>query len=397
MPQLTEPANLPPAPFNGTTGVFQNATVRQTLQMALPADMLRIRVSNAFGATPLSISHMTIASPGPNVTAAGSPLIQQETAQTITFSNNSGITIPTSGLAVSDPVKFSVSSGDSISVTVYLENGQQGFSITSHPGSRVTSWFGYGDQNLAANLTGSTQSAAHWYFLSAVEGWLTDAESAFVIVGDSITDGRGSTTDKNNRWPNLLNARMQHDESAKHVAPVNQAAGGNRILADGLGPNAWSRIPRDVLAQSGVRYSMIFEGVNDIGTAANTTEAQDAVYTQLITAYDQIATQVQTFGIPLFAATITPFSGNATIQPYSDPTREATRVKINDWIKNSGRFDYVVDFATVLADPSQPDQLAAEYDSGDFLHPNVAGYEKLAEAFDLSVFARFAGGVNPYM
>ncbi len=397
MPQLTESANLPAAPFNTSVGVFQNATIRQTLQMAIPADTLRIRISNAFGDTPLSINRMTIAIPGPNATSAGSPLIQTDSVQTVTFSQVDGITIPHMALAVSDPIQFSVKPGDSISVTMYLDAGQAGWNITSHPGSRVNSWFGFGDQTSAQNLTGATQTVAHWYFLSAVEGWLTDDNSAFAIVGDSITDGRGSTTNANNRWPNLLNERMQKDGYAKRVAPVNQAAGGNRILADGLGPNAWSRIPRDVLSQSGIKYAMIFEGVNDIGTAANTTAAQAAVYDQLIAAYQQIITQVHSFGIPMFAATITPFSApNSTIQPYSDPTREATRVKVNDWIKNSGRFDYVVDFAGVVADPNQPDQLNPMFNSGDFLHPSVAGYEMMAEAFDIGVFARCAGGVSSY-
>lgn len=190
---------------------------------------------------------------------------------------------------------------------------------------------------------------------------------------------------------------MQSDWFAQNIAVLNQAAGGNRILADGLGPNALGRIDRDVLAQSGVKYAMIFEGVNDIGTAANTTTAQDAVYASLIQAFDQIITRVHTFQIPIFAATITPFSApNSTIQPYSDPLREQTRQKVNDWIRNSGRFDYVVDFDAVAKDPAQPDQLNPLYNVGDYLHLNPAGYKAFAEAFDLSVFSRFADGVEGY-
>lgn len=179
---------------------------------------------------------------------------------------------------------------------------------------------------------------------------------------------------------------MQKNPATENIAVVNQAAGGNRILADGLGPNALGRIDRDVLAQSGVKYAMIFEGVNDIGVADPTPEAQQAIGDQLIWAFKQIAERVHAFNIPLYAATITPFSGNATIQPYSNPVRETTRQRINEFIRTSGTFDAVVDFDKVVADPEQPDMLNPEFDSGDFLHPNVAGYTAMANAFPLDIF-----------
>ena len=400
MPQLTESTNLPSAPFNGTTGVFNDTTIRQTLHVTLPANQIRLRLSNAFGQSSLDITKMTIATPSPNATSSGSSLIDTSTVRQVTFSGSPNISIPDMGLAVSDPIPYPVAFGDSVAVSIYLANGQSGFNITSHPGSRVNSWFGFGDQTSAYNITGDgdkAQTVQHWYYVSAIEGWLSDEYSAFAIVGDSITDGRASDNNENDRWPDLLALRMQQDSFAKYIAPVNQAAGGNRILADGLGPSAWSRIPRDVLAQSGIKYAMIFEGVNDIGVAANTTEAQDAIYTRLIASYEQIITQVHTFGIPVFGATITPFSApNGTIQPYSDPTREKTRLRVNDWIMNSGKFDYVVDFATAVANPSDPSQLDPKYNSGDYLHPGTPGYKRFAEVFDVGVFERFASGVSAY-
>ena len=193
------------------------------------------------------------------------------------------------------------------------------------------------------------------------------------------------------RWPDLLLAK---NNSTADIAVVNQAAGGNRILADGLGPNALGRIDRDVLAQSGVRYAMIFEGVNDIGDAVDTTEAQSLIGDQIISAFKQISARVHAAGIPMFAATITPFGApNSTIQPYSSPRREATRQRVNDWIKSSGTFDAVVDFAQILQDPVHPSQLNPEYNSGDYLHPNVAGYQKLADEFPISIFSTFKKGV----
>lgn len=233
------------------------------------------------------------------------------------------------------------------------------------------------------------------YFLSAVEVWAHSSARGFAIIGDSITDGRGSTNNANNRWPDLLLAKMQKNYRTSDIAVLNQAAGGNRILGDGLGPNAFGRVERDVIAQSGIKYAMIFEGVNDIGTAATTTEVQDAVVASLKAAFTQIALHVRTFGIPIFAATITPF-GSPSLPGYSDPIREKARLQINDWIRKSGTFDAVVDFDKILRDPKNATQLNPLFDSGDQLHPNPAGYQELADKFPLDIFTKFAGGVSGF-
>lgn len=182
---------------------------------------------------------------------------------------------------------------------------------------------------------------------------------------------------------------MQKSPVTKDTAVVNQAAGGNRILRDGLGPSVMSRIDRDVLAQSGVSYTMIFEGVNDIGVASEDRISQENVGNQLMVAYQQVATRLHAAGLPLFGATITPFgspsSSNYT-QPYSSPARENTRQRVNKFIRTSGIFDAVLDFDQVLRDPSEPSQLLADYDSGDHLHPNEAGYQALADCFPLGLF-----------
>jgi lysophospholipase L1-like esterase len=302
---------------------------------------------------------------------------------------------------VSDPINFSIEAAQIITVTIYLATGQTTNSITSHPGSRTTSWFQFGNAvsapSLAINDT-TTQSAAHWYFLSSIEAWVPPTTTSLLIVGDSITDGRGSTTNANNRWPDLLFRRLQTNPSTRHISFGNLAAGGNRILADGLGPNAFGRIDRDVLAHPGVGYAMIFEGVNDIGTAATTKPAQDAVYDALVQAFEQMVTLIHSHGIPVFGATITPFSApsNVTIQPYSDPTRENTRQRVNKFIRESGVFDAVIDFDKFLADPKIPSQLSNQYDSGDYLHPSVKGYQYIADHFPLEVFRQWADGADEF-
>ena len=190
---------------------------------------------------------------------------------------------------------------------------------------------------------------------------------------------------------------MQANAATSNIGVFNQAAGGNRILADGLGPNTVSRVDRDILAQSGVKYAMIFEGVNDIGVEPADPQSQGVIGDRLIQAFDQIITRVHTAGIPIFGATITPFGCyNSSLQAYSSPEREKTRLRVNDWILNSGRFDYALDFASVVQDPNNHTQLDAKLSSGDCLHPNVAGYQAIADYFPLNIFEDFAGGVSPY-
>ncbi|CAL1709482.1 unnamed protein product [Somion occarium] len=397
MPQLTEPENLPPAPFNQTGSVFRDSTIRQTLHMSIGAEQIRIRFSNVFGTTDLPITAVTVALPVNGT--AGVSAIEPSTLQTVTFSGNSSVIVPNGALVVSDPINFRIQPQSMITVTMFLQDGQASNAITSHPGSRTTIHFVNGNHATDTNLTNPT-TVQHWYFVIAVEAWVPQNNVAFAIVGDSITDGRGSDPDHNNRWPDLVLARMQANTPTKSIAVVNQAAGGNRILADGLGPNAQGRIDRDVLAQSGVKFAMIFEGVNDIGTAATTASVQDALYDRLVNAFQQIATRVHAFGIPIFIATITPFGApSAAIQPYSDPNRERTRQRINTWIRDSvstGIYDAVVDFDAAAKDPNNGTRLNPQFNSGDFLHLNVAGYQALANVFPLDVFEKFSSGVSGF-
>ncbi|KAK7923379.1 SGNH hydrolase [Apiospora marii] len=405
MPQLTEPANLPPAPYNASGVVFQNATIRQTVKVALSAETIRLRLSNAFGGSDLPITAATIALPANRNGSTGLSAIDAATVQPLTFSGGSAnYTIPMGALAVTDPIEFPVEPGSVVSISLYLAAGQTTNLITSHPGSRTTSYFAPGNVVSAADVVTaesapSSSRADHWYFISALEAWLPRSQtSALAIVGDSITDGRGSTTNQNDRWPDRLQARLNsrpHPAHNNQIAILNQAAGGNRVLQDGLGPNALSRLDRDVLAQPGVRYVLLFEGVNDIGAAPVDPATQQDLGTRLLAAYDQIVTRCHAARLPVFGATITPFSGGAPgLQPYSDPARERTRQRVNAWIRDSGRFDAVVDFDALVRNASRPDRLADAYNSGDYLHLNPAGYEAMGGAVDLALFDRFADGVD---
>ncbi|HEX3758540.1 MAG TPA: SGNH/GDSL hydrolase family protein [Kofleriaceae bacterium] len=381
MPQLTEPGNLPPPPFTTTTGVFLDSTLRQTLHVTVGGSELRVRFSNAFGDTALIITAAHFAVPAGGV--VGGSAIRAGSDRTLTFQGRSSVTIPAGAQAVSDPLNLAVSPGDNLAVTIFLAQGQPSLNITSHPGSRTTTFMVAGNHVSDLDLAGATQ-VDHWYFLSGVQVMTAPATSGAVMLGDSLTDGRGSTTNHNDRWPDQLAVRLRAHRSTDSVAVLNQAAGGNRILNDGLGPNLLARLDRDLLAHSGVRWTIVFEGINDIGTADATADAQRAVGDELIRAYEQIIVRAHDRGIAVYGATLTPMQGSL----YTDTAglREATRQAVNHWIRTSGRFDAVIDFDRAARDPGNPTIIAPAFDAGDHLHLNPAGYQVLAEAVDLGLF-----------
>ncbi|KAL1840058.1 hypothetical protein VTJ49DRAFT_834 [Mycothermus thermophilus] len=340
MPQQVEPNNMPPGQFNSGGGVFRDATLRQTVYLTLRATRLRVQISNTFGGSDLPITAASIALPqGGRAGVAG---IDTSTLKPLTFNNGSpSITIPRGQVAYSDPVDFPVNARTNVAISLYFRNGQSGSIITGHPGSRTTSHMQQGNRVNDATLFGG--NTKHWYFLSAVEAWSPPTTSAFVILGDSITDGRGSTDDNNDRWPDLLVARMQQVGNITNIGVCNQAAGGNAILSGGLGPTLLTRYRRDALQVAGVKYVMIFEGVNDIGNSSPDSGTQNSMVTRLQQAYQQIVRDCKAAGLKTIGATITPFGGSG--QSYSNPAREQTRVRVNEWILNSGTFDATVDFA----------------------------------------------------
>jgi lysophospholipase L1-like esterase len=381
-PQLTEPGNMPPPPFTNGNLVFADSTLRQTIHVTVGGSHIRLRFSNAYGGADLPITMVSVALPLGG--AAGVSAIAAGTSQPVTFDGRTSIDIPVGAQMVSDPLDFPVASGSNMTVTIYLSAGQASASITSHPGSRTTSYMLAGNHLTDADLPGAA-SVNHWYFLSNVEVWSPPTTAAVAVIGDSLTDGRGSTTNGNDRWTDQLFTRLQANRATDDVTVLNQGLGGNRVLNDGLGPNVLARVDRDVLAQSGAKWLIVFEGVNDIGTAAATEAAQKQVAADLIAAYQQIITRAHAAGIKVYGATITPFGGNTG---YDDPTgfRAAARQTVNEWIRTSRQFDAVLDFDKAIRDPQNPRQINPLYDVGDHLHLNPAGYGVLASAVPAFLF-----------
>lgn len=380
MPQLVEPNNMPPSPFSGSAA-FKDATLRQTLHLSIGAERLRFQISNTFGGSDLPITEASVALPTGG--KAGVNGIDTTTLKGLTFNGSTSVTIPRGQVAYTDPVDYKVEPQSMVTISLYSQPGQSGSSITGHPGSRTTSWMQQGNHLNASTVTGA--STAHWYFLTAVEAWAPKTTAALVILGDSITDGRGSDDNANNRWPDLLLAKMQK-EGITNIAVCNQAAGGNTVLTGGLGPPLMQRYKRDLLETAGAKYALIFEGVNDIGGGSPDSGTQTRLANSITSAFKTIATEAKAAGMTVFGATITPFGGNG--QSYSNPTRDQGRQTVNKWILGGGdgSFDASIDFAKILANPSNAANLASQYDGGDHLHPNAAGYQALADQFPLEIF-----------
>ena len=375
-PQPAGPDDLPPAPLRRRGLVFADCTLRQTVHVTLGGQRLRLRLSNAYGSADLNLTGVCVALPRDG--RAGVSAIQAGTSRRLTFGGQPGTDIPAGADAASDPLDFDLAAGSNLTVTMYLARGQTPGGVTAHPGSRTTSYLAAGNQVTGQDLAGEIP-LDHWYFLSGLEVPAGAGACAVAIMGDSLCDGHGATTNGNDRWPDRLFARLQLVPARSRIAVLNQGIGGNRVLNDGLGPSALSRLERDVLAQNAVRWLIVFEGVNDIGTAGPTQTAQQNVVQELINAYRLIITRARASGILVFGSTLTPLEGHDL---YDAPpgSREEARQAVNQWIRTSREFDAVLDFDRAVRDPASPRQLLPAFDCGDHLHLSPAGYQALADA-----------------
>lgn len=374
--QIPEPQNsLSPDKLRDTT-------LRQIVRLSAGGAMLRVHISNAFGTEPLHFTSVHIARP----LSPASPAIDPGSNKALTFSGANEVVVPAGAEYISDPIDYSVAPLSIIAITFYMAGPPA--RETGHPGSRATSYYLHGDLVSAASLPDAKQ-VDHWYQISGIDVLAPSGAAAIVALGDSITDGHASTTNGNDRWTDVLAERLQTLPSTRAIGVLNQGIGGNHLLTDGLGPNALARFDRDVLAQSGVRWLIVFEGVNDLGGLTRNGEVSSAEHSDLVSrilsAYQQIVARAHAHGISVIGATITPFAGSDYYNP--GPATEADRQAINGWIRAAGHFDQVIDFDKVVRDPSHPDRLLPAYDCGDHLHPNPAGYRALGNAIPLALFA----------
>jgi lysophospholipase L1-like esterase len=365
-PQLVEEHNMPPEP-----GLSHN-NLRQVVRVSLGGDSLRVRFSNEFGSGPVTLKAVRIAN------SLGGGAILESTAKNMTFNGKHEVTIDPGFALTSDPVSFNLEPRSDLAITIFFGNTSP--DVTGHPGSRTTSWLLAGNRADDADFKDAIP-ADRWYIISGIDVRAEAPAGSVVILGNSITDGRGSGTNRQNRWTDILAERLLENPATRLTGVLNQGIGGNCVLRACLGPSAIDRFERDVIGQTGVRWLILLHGINDIGQASESDASQIAG--DLIGAYDWMIDRAHAEGILVYGATLLPFGQSFYYADY----RESVRNTVNEWIRNSGRFDGVIDFDMVMRDPGNPLVLLPGLHTGDFLHPNEAGYEVMGKAVDLQLFS----------
>ncbi len=356
---------------------LSNQTVRMILRTSIGGRRARVKLSNAFGSTPVLVGAAHIAKRG-----TGSAIVAG-TDRALTFAGKASFTMMPGVVAVSDPVDIDVPALGDLAVSLYVPSDTG--PPTTHATALHTTYISTeGDFTAQSEfpLAGTTQQ---YYWLSSVEVDAPSDAGAIVAFGDSITDGARSTPDTNNSWPALLAARLGADKATANIAVVNEGIGGNRLFTDATGlagVSALARLDRDALTHPGVKWLMILEGINDIGTLASSATTTPITKDDLIWVLQQVIDRAHAHGIKVIGCTLTPYEGAG----YARENGEAIRSAVNDWIRKSGAFDAVVDFEAATRDPNSPKRFKPEFDPGDHLHPNDAGYKAMADIVDLSIF-----------
>ena len=362
--QLTEPHNMPPEP-----GLSQN-TIRQRFKTSIGGDSVKLRLSNEFGDKPLQIHSVSIA---PALEGGAADLSK---SVTLKFSGKENIEIPAGKNIFSDAAAFKTTVREDIAVTIAY--GDVPEKLTGHPGSRTTSYILTGNQTSDANFENAV-TTDHWYSIERLDVFASENSAAIAILGNSITDGRGSTTNAQNRWADVFAERILNNPATKDLGVLNMGIGGNCVLRGGLGPTGSARFSRDILEQTGVKYVIVFEGVNDMGYSPNPEKTAD----ELIEAYSKMIEQAHAKGLKIYGATVTPFKKSF----YHNDQKEECRLKVNDWIRNSGKYDGVIDFEKAVCSKDATNVMDSTLIfENDYLHPNAPGHKKLGEYVDLKLF-----------
>lgn len=364
-PQLITSDNNPPQP-----GLSNNA-IRQIVRVSIGGHSLRLKLSNLFSDSPSNIKSVFIA-----VAKDGSK-INTKTVKYLTFDHGKkDVTIPAGSSVFSDPLEYNLQPLQCISITINY--GEMPKQLTGHPGSRTTSYIVSGEATPKTNFSKSA-TTEHWYSICGIDVDAPAEAGCIAVLGNSITDGRATTTNMQNRWTDILATQLHNNPATSNLGVLNLGIGGNSVNGWGNGQNAATRFNRDILDQSGVKYLIIFEGVNDLGCT------NDGVRTanELIATYKRMIAKAHSHGIPVYGGTITPFKNHS----YYSEQHEIGRGLVNQWIRYSGYFDAVIDFDKTMRNESDTLSLKPTMQD-DYLHPNAAGYKLMGESVDLNLFTR---------
>jgi lysophospholipase L1-like esterase len=371
------PRNPPPSPIPPVPQELHDQTLRMIVRTSVGGTALRLQLANAQGLAPVQVGaiHVALHTEGGAIDLAS--------AHNVTFGGKTSITLHPGALMVSDPVDLALAPLTELAVSLYLPESSD--TRARHELGLNTTYVASGNVVSAANLQ-ATETNRSYFWLAGIEVAAAPAAASIVAFGDSITDGFSTTADKHQAWPALLAERLQQDSNTQHLGIINMGISGNRILRNAAGSSALTRFDRDVLARSGVSWMILLQGINDINFTAlpNAPISEHASAEQIIAGLSQLVDRAHAHGVKVMGATLTPMGG---LWLFNDMT-ESMRQAVNEWIRNSGKFDAVVDFDAVTRDPAKPSQLKAEFNSGDNIHPNDAGNAAMARAIDISVFTR---------
>ncbi len=376
---------LPPSPAAGpfpATPSFDDQTVRQLVRLSVGGERVRLRLTNEYGTKPLLVGAARVA------LADGADKVKQGTEHAVTFDGRPTAIIPAGAPLLSDPIDLKVSDLATLSVSVYFQ-GETG-ACTCHATGMQDAYVS-AKGNFTQGTFAPAQTIQMRAFLSGVEV-LAPRAQAVVVLGDSISDGVGSTANTNRRWPDLLAERLSSRGGESRFGVVNHGISGNQVLANGAGESALARFDRDVLSVPGVSHVIVFEGVNDLGLGYGKLEGPIAALMPppavkptrdaMIAGYRQLIARAHAKGLKIYGATIAPYEGAIYYSAEGNTVRQA----INDWMRTSKELDGVLDFDAAFRDPAKPTQMKEAFQSGDHLHGSDAGYRAVADSIDLALF-----------
>ena len=349
-------------PYNNC---MTNRSVRQVVKVSIGGDVIRLKLSNIYSMQPVEIRSIYIAH------AKDSSDIDAKTAQYFKFGNSYKTVIPAGKQIVSDALKFNLRNLERVAITINYTSAPE--VPTVHMGSRTTSYIMKGVTNAHSNFAKAFREN-HWYNISGIDIYtMSNNMSAIAIIGNSITDGKCSTDNAQNRWPDVMSEMLQLKHKITNQGVLNLGIGNNRVtVPGGFGALAKERFDRDILMQSGVKKVVIFEGVNDIGAARS--GSSETVARQIIESIQGMVKKAKARKMKVYLGTITPFKGAG----YYTHFHEAARLYVNDWIRSQAKnVDGILDFAKLLQDPNDDRRMKREYASNDWLHPNPTGYKAM--------------------
>ena len=349
-------------PYNNC---MTNRSVRQVVKVSIGGDVIRLKLSNIYSMQPVEIRSIYIAH------AKDSFSIDAKSAQYFKFGNSYKTVIPAGKQIVSDALKFKLRNLERVAITINYTSAPE--VPTVHMGSRTTSYIMKGVTNAHSNFAKAFREN-HWYNISGIDVYtMSNNMSAIAIIGNSITDGKCSTDNAQNRWPDVMSEMLQLKHKITNQGVLNLGIGNNRVtVPGGFGALAKERFDRDILMQNGVKKVIIFEGVNDIGAARS--GSSETVARQIIESIQGMMKKAKARKMKVYLGTITPFKGAG----YYTHFHEAARLYVNDWIRSQAKnVNGILDFAKLLQDPNDDRRMKREYASNDWLHPNPAGYKAM--------------------